>query len=120
VCENPLCAGVSSDGAGVTCIHCHSCLVARGWLTSGVLPCAVCGGWCQGGGSANKTYLYQETKALLNPESLAKFVAEKIKTIGEAGVLPGRWGARWEVLCICVFHGASDSNATEEQLVYGP
>ena len=38
----------------------------------------------QGGGSANKTYLYQETKALLNPESLAKFVGEKIKTIGES------------------------------------
>ncbi|KAH3690115.1 hypothetical protein DPMN_193736 [Dreissena polymorpha] len=30
------------------------------------------------GGSANKTYLYQQTKALLNPEKLMKFVDEKI------------------------------------------
>ena len=33
----------------------------------------------KGGGSANKTYLYQQTKALLNPEKLMKFVDEKIK-----------------------------------------
>ena len=33
----------------------------------------------KGGGSANKTFLYQQTKALLNPEKLAKFVDEKIK-----------------------------------------
>jgi fumarate hydratase class I len=33
----------------------------------------------KGGGSANKTFLYQETKALLNPESLLTFVAEKIR-----------------------------------------
>jgi len=42
----------------------------------------------KGGGSANKTYLYQETKALLNPASLLKFVAEKIKTLGTAACPP--------------------------------
>ncbi|MBI3058003.1 MAG: fumarate hydratase, partial [Deltaproteobacteria bacterium] len=34
----------------------------------------------KGGGSANKTSLYQETKALLNPASLEKFLTEKMKT----------------------------------------
>lgn len=33
----------------------------------------------KGGGSANKTFLYQQTKALLNPEKLMKFIDEKIK-----------------------------------------
>ena len=33
----------------------------------------------KGGGSANKTFLYQQTKALLNPEKLLKFVSEKVK-----------------------------------------
>jgi fumarate hydratase class I len=42
----------------------------------------------KGGGSANKTYLYQETKALLNPESLLKFVGEKIRTIGTSACPP--------------------------------
>jgi fumarate hydratase class I len=42
----------------------------------------------KGGGSANKTFLYQQTKALLNPESLLKFVAEKIRTIGTAACPP--------------------------------
>ena len=42
----------------------------------------------KGGGSANKTFLYQETKALLNPESLLNFVAEKIQTIGSAACPP--------------------------------
>ena len=35
----------------------------------------------KGGGSANKTFLYQQTKALLKPEKLASFVNEKIKVI---------------------------------------
>lgn len=35
----------------------------------------------KGGGSANKTYLYQQTKALLNPASLMKFLEENIKTM---------------------------------------
>jgi len=39
----------------------------------------------KGGGSANKTMLYQETKALLNPASLEKFLTEKMKTLGTAG-----------------------------------
>jgi fumarate hydratase class I len=42
----------------------------------------------KGGGSANKTSLYQETKALLNPGSLEKFLTEKMKTLGTAGCPP--------------------------------
>lgn len=42
----------------------------------------------KGGGSANKTFLYQQTKALLNPDSLIKFMEEKIKTIGTAACPP--------------------------------
>ena len=42
----------------------------------------------KGGGSANKSYLYQETKALLNPESLLKFVEEKLKSLGTAACPP--------------------------------
>ncbi len=42
----------------------------------------------KGGGSANKTFLYQETKALLNPDSLKKFLSEKMKTLGTAGCPP--------------------------------
>ena len=34
----------------------------------------------KGGGSANKTFLFQETKALLNPESLLKFLDEKLRS----------------------------------------
>ena len=37
----------------------------------------------KGGGSANKTFLYQETKALLNPERMVQFLEEKIKTLGK-------------------------------------
>jgi len=42
----------------------------------------------KGGGSANKTYLYQETKALLNPTSLKKFLVEKMKSLGTAACPP--------------------------------
>ncbi len=42
----------------------------------------------KGGGSANKTFLYQQTKALLNPQSLATFIAEKIRTIGTSACPP--------------------------------
>ena len=42
----------------------------------------------KGGGSANKSYLFQETKALLNPETLEKYLAEKIKTLGTAACPP--------------------------------
>jgi fumarate hydratase class I len=41
----------------------------------------------KGGGSANKTFLFQETKALLNPESLTQFLDEKIRTLGTAAEL---------------------------------
>jgi fumarate hydratase class I len=42
----------------------------------------------KGGGSANKTYLYQETKALLNPQKLVPFLIEKMKTLGTAACPP--------------------------------
>ena len=42
----------------------------------------------KGGGSANKSFLYQETKALLNEESLMKFLAEKIRSLGTAACPP--------------------------------
>ena len=42
----------------------------------------------KGGGSANKTYLYQETKAILNPETLVPFLISKIKTLGTAACPP--------------------------------
>lgn len=42
----------------------------------------------KGGGSANKAYLYQETKALLNPASLEKFLVEKMKSLGTAACPP--------------------------------
>jgi fumarate hydratase class I len=42
----------------------------------------------KGGGSANKSYLYQETKALLNPQSLLKFLDEKLRTLGTAACPP--------------------------------
>ena len=42
----------------------------------------------KGGGSSNKTFLFQETKALLNPESIKKYFAEKIKLLGTAACPP--------------------------------
>lgn len=42
----------------------------------------------KGGGSANKTYLYQQTKALLNEKSLTEFVRTKIKDLGTAACPP--------------------------------
>ncbi|MFA6701258.1 MAG: fumarate hydratase [Dysgonamonadaceae bacterium] len=42
----------------------------------------------KGGGSANKTYLYQETKALLAPGKLENFLIEKMKTLGTAACPP--------------------------------
>jgi fumarate hydratase class I len=42
----------------------------------------------KGGGSANKTYLFQETKALLNPKTLEAFLIEKMKTLGTAACPP--------------------------------
>ncbi|MDR3327121.1 MAG: fumarate hydratase [Prevotellaceae bacterium] len=42
----------------------------------------------KGGGSSNKTYLFQETKALLNPATLEKFLGEKLRTLGTAACPP--------------------------------
>ncbi|MCG5053862.1 MAG: fumarate hydratase [Myxococcales bacterium] len=42
----------------------------------------------KGGGSANKSFLYQETKALLNPESLVGFIEAKLRSLGTAACPP--------------------------------
>ncbi len=42
----------------------------------------------KGGGSANKTYLFQETRALLNPDTLVDFLVEKAKSLGTAACPP--------------------------------
>jgi fumarate hydratase class I len=42
----------------------------------------------KGGGSANKTFLYQQAKSLLNEESLVKFVKDKIKELGTSACPP--------------------------------
>ncbi len=42
----------------------------------------------KGGGSANKLFLYQETKALLNPKSLEKFVTDKLAYLGTSACPP--------------------------------
>jgi fumarate hydratase class I len=42
----------------------------------------------KGGGSANKTFLYQETRAILNPQRLLEFIGTKIKTLGTSACPP--------------------------------
>ncbi|MDO5287624.1 MAG: fumarate hydratase [Actinomycetia bacterium] len=42
----------------------------------------------KGGGSANKSYLYQETKAILNPESMMTFLDAKLRSLGTAACPP--------------------------------
>ncbi|MGW1113758.1 fumarate hydratase, partial [Streptomyces albidoflavus] len=42
----------------------------------------------KGGGSANKSFLYQETKAVLNESSMMKFLEEKIRSLGTAACPP--------------------------------
>ncbi|MBS2533395.1 fumarate hydratase [Catenulispora sp. NF23] len=42
----------------------------------------------KGGGSANKSYLYQETKAILNPKAMMRFLEEKIRSLGTAACPP--------------------------------
>jgi fumarate hydratase class I len=42
----------------------------------------------KGGGSANKLFLFQETKALLNPKSLEKFVMDKLQLLGTSACPP--------------------------------
>ncbi len=46
----------------------------------------------KGGGSANKSYLYQETKALLNPKTLLAFLDEKMRSLGTAACPPYHLG----------------------------
>src|SRR6204780_4721085 len=42
----------------------------------------------KGGGSANKSFLYQETKAVLNPAGMLKFLEQKIRSLGTAACPP--------------------------------
>jgi fumarate hydratase class I len=42
----------------------------------------------KGGGSANKSFLYQETKAVLNPKAMLKFLDEKLRSLGTAACPP--------------------------------
>ncbi len=42
----------------------------------------------KGGGSANKTYLYQETRAILNPQTLVQFLTTKMMSLGTAACPP--------------------------------
>ena len=42
----------------------------------------------KGGGSANKSYLYQETKAILNPDAMLAFLDEKLRSLGTAACPP--------------------------------
>jgi fumarate hydratase class I len=42
----------------------------------------------KGGGSANKSYLFQETKAILNPDSMMDFLDQKIRSLGTAACPP--------------------------------
>ena len=42
----------------------------------------------KGGGSANKSYLFQETKAILNPASMMTFLEQKIRSLGTAACPP--------------------------------
>lgn len=46
----------------------------------------------KGGGSANKSYLYQETKAILNPDSMMRFLEGKIRSLGTAACPPYHLG----------------------------
>lgn len=46
----------------------------------------------KGGGSANKSYLYQETKAILNPDSMMHFLEGKIRSLGTAACPPYHLG----------------------------
>ena len=51
----------------------------------------------KGGGSANKTYLYQETKALITPAKLKNYLVEKMRTLGTARRGDQRFGFLIEV-----------------------
>lgn len=58
----------------------------------------------KGGGSANKTFFYQQTKALLrNEDTIMKFLEEKIKTIGTSACPPYH-------LAICIGGLSADMN----------
>ena len=54
----------------------------------------------KGGGSANKTFLFQQTKAVLNEAKLEAFLEEKIKTLGTAGTCARRLGVTTWLICL--------------------
>ena len=50
----------------------------------------------KGGGSANKSYLFQETKAILNPDSMMQFLEAKIRSLGAPPpARPTTWPSLW-------------------------
>ncbi len=57
----------------------------------------------KGGGSANKTQLFQETKAILKPETLAPFLTEKIKALGTSACPPYH-------IAICIGGTSAEAN----------
>ncbi len=57
----------------------------------------------KGGGSANKTYLYQETKAVLSPGTLVEFLVTKMKSLGTAACPPYH-------LAVCVGGTSAEAN----------
>src|SRR5260370_32140404 len=59
----------------------------------------------KGGGSANKSYLYQETKAVLNPQRMTAFLDEKLRALGTAACPPYHLAA--------VIGGTGPGNAAE-------
>jgi len=63
----------------------------------------------KGGGSANKTFLYQETKALLNEERLTSFIDEKLRTLGTAACPPYH-------LAICIGGTSAEMNLKTTKL----
>ena len=65
----------------------------------------------KGGGSANKTFLYQETKALLNPDKLRAFLEKNVKTIGTAACPPYHLGIPFFVFCLHAFLLTVHSNS---------
>jgi tartrate dehydratase alpha subunit/fumarate hydratase class I-like protein len=59
----------------------------------------------KGGGSANKTFLFQQTKAILNPDSLMKFLDKNLKSLGTSACPPYHLAIVVRVTCVNVCVG---------------
>jgi fumarate hydratase class I len=64
----------------------------------------------KGGGSANKTYLYQETRAVLTPEKIIAFIEAKIKTLGTSACPPYH---------LCIVIGGTSAETTLKTVKLG-